>query len=174
MTNEHAKSELAAVLDEVQQQMRDIARVQQQRAQLTASATVRKRVTVTVNADGAIIETKFGPGVDELSYSDIAKAVTAAAQQAFTDVARKGQDLMVPLNDRRARLPKMSDLVEGMPDFTAETPERPSVSLAPPDADERRGAIGARESDSSAMEFSDVELVARQRTRDRGVSDSSW
>jgi hypothetical protein len=174
MTNEFAKAELAEVLDEVQQQMRGIARVQQQRAQLTASATVRRRVTVTVNADGTIIETKFGPGIEELGFSEIAKAVTAAAQQACAEVARKGQELMMPLHDRRARLPKMSDLIDGMPDFTAEIPPRPTVSLAPPEAEERRIAVGAAEDSSPAMEFSNVEEVGHERTRDRGVTDSGW
>ncbi|MEU0503989.1 YbaB/EbfC family nucleoid-associated protein [Nocardia sp. NPDC005998] len=171
MTNEFAKAEMAAVLDEVQQQFRAIAKVQQQRAELTASATVRKRITVTVNADGTIIETKFASDIDELSYSEIAKAVTEAAQQATAEVMRKAQELMTPLHDRRARLPKLSDLIEGMPDLSAEMPKAPTVSLAPPNAEERR-AFAA--DDRAPMEFSNVEFVSRQPGADRGVTDSSW
>ncbi|WP_330252258.1 YbaB/EbfC family nucleoid-associated protein [Nocardia sp. NBC_00565] len=171
MANEFAKAEMAAVLDEVQQQFRAIAQVQQQRAELIASATVRKRVTVTVNADGTIVETKFASDIDELSYGEIAKAVTEAAQKATAEVTRKAQELMMPLHDRRARLPKLSDLVEGMPDLSTEMPMAPKVSLAPPNADERRAAAAQ---DSAPMEFSDVEVVSRQSGADRGVTDSSW
>lgn len=171
MTNEFAKAEMAAVLDEVQQQFRAIAQVQQQRAELTASATVRKRITVTVNADGTIIETKFGSGIEELSYGEIAKAVTEAAQKATAEVTRKAQELMTPLHDRRARLPKLSDLIEGMPDLSAEMPKAPKVSLAPPNSEERRSVS---DDDAAPMEFSNVEVVSRQSATDRGVTDSSW
>ncbi|MFE9326894.1 YbaB/EbfC family nucleoid-associated protein [Nocardia sp. NPDC052278] len=171
MTNEFAKAEMAAVLDEVQQQFRAIAQVQQQRAELTASATVRKRITVTVNADGTIIETKFGSGIDELSYGEIAKAVTEAAQKATAEVMRKAQELMTPLHDRRARLPKLSDLIEGMPDLSSEMPKAPKVSLAPPNSEERQTVS---DNDGAPMEFSNVEVVSRQSATDRGVTDSSW
>ncbi|MGK8511909.1 hypothetical protein ACRS5S_29100 [Nocardia asiatica] len=56
MTNEQAKADLADILDGVQEQMRIIARLQQERAELTGRATVRgKRVTVVVNADNAVM-----------------------------------------------------------------------------------------------------------------------
>ncbi|MFI9506323.1 YbaB/EbfC family nucleoid-associated protein [Nocardia sp. NPDC052566] len=165
MTNDFAKAELASVLSEVKQQFRSIAQVQQARVQLTASATVRKRVTVTVNAEGTIIETKFGSGIEELSFPEIARAVTAAAQQASAEVARKNQELMAPLHDRRARLPKLSELIDGLPDFGAEAPKSPPVPLLP------TGAAGD-ENDSTAMEFRDVEAMVPNH--DRGVTDSVW
>lgn len=168
MTNEYAKAELASVLEEVQQQFRSIAQIQQARVELTASATVRKRVTVTVNADGTIIETKFGPGIEELSFSDIAKAVTEAAQQASTELSRKTKELMAPLEERRARLPKISDLVEGMPDFSAQRPVAPPVPLAPPDAREQR----AEDDLAPPMEFDNVEVLVPERNP--GVTNSDW
>ncbi|WP_378737195.1 YbaB/EbfC family nucleoid-associated protein [Nocardia brasiliensis] len=169
MTNEYAKTELASVWEEVQQQFRSIAQIQQERAQLTASATVRKRVTVTVNADGTIIETKFGPRIEELNFTEIAEAVTAAAQQACAELARKTQDLMAPLHERRARLPRVSDLIEGMPDFSAQQPVEPEVSLAPPGSAERQDAA---DNDSAAREFSNVEAYTPDLGR--GVTQSSW
>jgi DNA-binding protein YbaB len=169
MTNNFAKAELATVLEEVQQQFRSIGRIQQERAQLTGSATIRKRVTVTVNADGTIIETKFGPGIEELTFGEIAKAVTAAAQQATAEVNRKSQELMAPLQERRARLPKLSDLVEGMSDITAMKPTAPPATLVPPESGDRSGDA---DEDSAAMEFSNVEALGSGR--DGGVTDSSW
>ncbi|WP_067860973.1 YbaB/EbfC family nucleoid-associated protein [Nocardia shimofusensis] len=171
MTNEFAKAEMLSVLDEVQQQMRVIARVQRDRAQLTATATIRKQVTVTVNADGVVIETKFGSAIEELTYPEIAKAVTDAAQQAAADVSRRGQELMSTLRDRRARLPKLSDLVEGMPDLGAAIPVAPVVSTAPPSARER--STTESDEESKALRFTDVEAVDPVE-RDRGVTDSGW
>ncbi|WP_228810921.1 YbaB/EbfC family DNA-binding protein [Nocardia farcinica] len=170
MSNEYAKAEMLSVLDEVRQQMRMIGRLQQERSRLVASATVRKQVTVTVNADGVVIETRFGSGIEDLGYPEIAKAVTEAAQQAAAEVARRGQDLLAPLQDRRARLPKISDLVEGMPDLNAEIPAPPPVSTAPPAA-RQRSVVD--DGDSSALRFEDVEAIDPAR-RDRGVTDSGW
>ncbi|QLY31850.1 YbaB/EbfC family nucleoid-associated protein [Nocardia huaxiensis] len=170
MPNERAKAEMHAVLEEVQEQMRQVARIQQERVQLTASVTVRKRVTVTVNADGTVIETKFGSGIADLSYAEIARAVTEAAQGASAEVARKGAELMQPFQERRSRLPKLSDLVEGMPDFGAMMPAAPPVSTAPLNSAER---VAELENVSGAPEFEDVE-VRPGRGRDGGVTDSGW
>ncbi|MEU2034665.1 YbaB/EbfC family nucleoid-associated protein [Nocardia amamiensis] len=175
MTNELAKAEMASLLEEVQEQLRTVAKVQQERAQLIGSASVRgKRVTVFVNADGTVIETKFGPGIEDLSYAEIAKAITEAAQAAAVDVARKGQQLMTPLHDRRARLPKLSDLIEGMPDFTRQIPQPPKASTAPPDAAERQVRAAGPDDGSTAMRFSNVEAYDHDGSTDRGVTDSSW
>ncbi|WP_167472146.1 YbaB/EbfC family nucleoid-associated protein [Nocardia arthritidis] len=167
MTSDFGRLDTAAVLEQVQEQMRQIARVQRERVQLTASATVRKRVTVTVNADGMIIETKFAPGIEDLSFGEIAKAVTAAAQQATAEVARKGQELMAPLQERRSRLPKLSDLLEDMPDLDALRPEAPPVPTTPPHAE-------VEEPEGAPMEFDDVDTTFRTRADDRGVTDSGW
>ncbi|MEV0684051.1 YbaB/EbfC family nucleoid-associated protein [Nocardia sp. NPDC050378] len=135
MTNEHAKAQMEDILETVQQQLRKIGQVQQDRAKLVASATVRKRVTVTVNADYKVIETKFASDVDDLTYTEIAKAVTEAAQQAAAEVARKTRELMAPVQTERARLPKLTELVEGIGDFTI--PQPVEASLEPPNSPER-------------------------------------
>ncbi|MBF6327541.1 YbaB/EbfC family nucleoid-associated protein [Nocardia transvalensis] len=154
---------MASILDDVQQQLRTIARIQQERTRLLATVTVRRRVTVTVNAEGTVVETRFGPDIEDLSYPEIAAAFTEAAQRAAAEVARKGRELMMPLHDQRARLPRLSDLIEGMPDF--DMPSAPPVSTAPPS--ERRG-------DAEAGRFTDVEAVEPVGERGRGITDSSW
>ncbi|MFE3542337.1 YbaB/EbfC family nucleoid-associated protein [Nocardia sp. NPDC059177] len=135
MANEHAKAQMADILETVQEQMRAIAQVQQDRAKIVASATVRKRVTVTVNADYKVIETKFTPDIDDLTYTEIAKAVTDAAQQAAAEVARRTQEMMAPLQRERTRLPKITELVDDMDGFAI--PEPVEASLAPPNDPER-------------------------------------
>lgn len=164
MTNEHAKAEMSAVLDGVREQLRTIARLKRERTQLMAAATVRKRVTVTVNADGVVIETRLAPGYEELTATELAKAFTEAAQQAAAEAARKSRELLMPLHDQRARLPKLTDLIEGMPDLDAEMPAPPPVSTAAPGSAERE----------RAPRFADVEVAPRAGERGRGVTDSSW
>ncbi|MFC4124722.1 YbaB/EbfC family nucleoid-associated protein [Nocardia rhizosphaerae] len=135
MTNEQAKEQLAEILDGVQSQMRAIAQVQQERARIVASATVRKRVTVSVNADFKVIETKFSADIDDLTYPEIARAVTEAAQQACAEIARRTAVMMAPIQEGHARLPRLNDLVGDMPDLRV--PEAVEASLAPPNDPER-------------------------------------
>ncbi|MEU4312607.1 YbaB/EbfC family nucleoid-associated protein [Nocardia sp. NPDC024068] len=162
MTNEQAKADLAAIMDGVQEQMRTIARIQQQRAELTASATARgKKVTVTVNADNTVIDVKFGDDIDELSYSEIAKAVIEAAQRACKEVADKTTDLMAPLDTQRTRMPKLTDLVAGLTDI-----EIPGVV---PAATGRPDTLGRQN-------FPDGSGAPASSDKGRGgsVTDSSW
>ncbi|MGW4355130.1 YbaB/EbfC family nucleoid-associated protein [Nocardia sp. NPDC004582] len=162
MVNERAKADFSDILDDFRDQMRTITQLQQQRAAITASASVRgKRVTVTVNADGTVIETKFASDIDDLDYHEIAKAVTEAAQQASAEVARRSREIMAPVSQNRNRLPRLSELVPDMPDLSEalRIPEPPVVSTAPPKAPERRAA----EPDSD-----------ESRRNHGGATDSGW
>ncbi|WP_278264901.1 YbaB/EbfC family nucleoid-associated protein [Nocardia sp. AG03] len=159
MTNEHAKAQLADILDGVQAQMRAIAQVQQERARIVATATVRKRVTVSVNADFKVIETKFGADIGDLTYPEIARAVTEAAQQACAEITRRTAAMMSPLQDNHARLPKITDMVEDMPDLMV--PQPVEASMAPPHAPERQ---------VDAPEAAQYEAP----TRPGSATDSSW
>lgn len=138
MANEFAKAQMADVMAAFDDQMAVIADLQRRRSQLIASGTARgKRVTVTVNADGTVIETKFTADVSDLSYSELARAMTEAAQQAVAELTRTRTELMRPLTDARARMPKLTEIVEGMPNLTPRIPKAPEVSLAPPNSPER-------------------------------------
>ncbi|MEU1523123.1 YbaB/EbfC family nucleoid-associated protein [Nocardia rhamnosiphila] len=166
MTNEQAKAELAAIMDGVQEQMRTIARIQQQRAELTASATARgKKVTVTVNADNTVIDVKFSADIDELSYSEIAKAVVEATQRAVRQVSEKTTDLMSPLEIQRSRMPKLSDLVEGLADI--EIPDPVAASTERPATAARRQVFDGSGPPPGRNEPDDTR-------RGRSVTDSSW
>lgn len=175
MTNQGNDGDAESIIDAFQDQMRAIAKVQQERVALTASATSRdKTVTVTVNANGVVIETKFFSGIDQLSYERIARTVTETAQQAADEVARKNSELTAPLAENRARLPKLSEVIDGMPDFDTEIPTEPPVSTAPPDAPER---TADPEDAADEMVFTDVEEYDHNGESGRralGVTDSSW
>ncbi|MRH92853.1 YbaB/EbfC family DNA-binding protein [Nocardia sp. SYP-A9097] len=141
--NERARTDLSDILEGFADQMRTITQLQRERAALTATATVRqKRVTVTVNAEGTVIETKFGSDIADLDYPEIAKAITEAAQQAAAEVAQRGREVLAPVSQNQNRLPKLADLVPGMPDLSRELriPEPPVVSTAPPKSPERTAA----------------------------------
>ncbi|WP_330183407.1 YbaB/EbfC family nucleoid-associated protein [Nocardia sp. NBC_01503] len=151
--NERARNDLSDILEGFADQMRTITQLQRERAALTATATVRqKRVTVTVNAEGTVIETKFSADIEDLDYPEIAKAVTEAAQQAAAEVARRGREVLAPVSQNRNRLPKLADLVPGMPDLSRElrVPEPPVVSTAPPKSPERTAAQPIPEPDPAA------------------------
>ncbi|MRH88623.1 YbaB/EbfC family DNA-binding protein [Nocardia sp. SYP-A9097] len=165
MANEFMKGELASMIDEFQAQMSALTEVHQQRAQLTATGTaLQKRVTVTVNADYVVIETRF-VDTEDLTHDELAKAVTEAAQEAATELARKSAELMNPLHERRGRMPKMSDLIEGLPNLDDQLPELIPASLAPPNSPERQRH-------NPGMVFTDVEEL--DDLRPSRISADDW
>jgi hypothetical protein len=119
-----------------------------------------KRISVAVNAEGTVIEVRFAADIDDLDYPEIARAVTSAAQQAAADAARQCRELLAPIQARRARILKLAELVEGMPDLSAEFSFPPVVSTVPPER---------RVFDGSALHYTDVEEQKRH-----GVMDSGW
>ncbi|MQY23130.1 YbaB/EbfC family nucleoid-associated protein [Nocardia macrotermitis] len=167
MANEFAMAQLADVRAAFQDQMALIADLQLRRTQLTATGTSRgKRVTVTVNADGTVIETKFNGSISDLTNAELARAVTTAAQEAAAELARKSRELMAPLQEMRGRFPKVHEIVEGMPDLTSQRPVVPEVSLAPPNSPERRNT------ETAAAPFEHAEQLPPQRGG--GVTETGW
>jgi hypothetical protein len=93
-------TELIGAVSGLLEQLTDMRSTQ---AALTASATVEHgRITVVVDATGAIIETVYAEGIDELSYGQIARATVQAAQAAAAAVARKHTALLAPIEGMRA------------------------------------------------------------------------
>ncbi|MBU3064869.1 YbaB/EbfC family nucleoid-associated protein [Nocardia sp. NEAU-G5] len=85
-----ADNEFDSAMADFRAQVADITRLRQERAQLTATATAaQRRVSVTVNADGIAVDVRFSGAIDDLSYEEIAQAVTEASRQAVADVARQ-------------------------------------------------------------------------------------
>lgn len=164
MTNEQAKAEFAAIMGGVREQIRTIARIQQHRAELTATGTARgKKVRVTVNADNAVTEVKFADDVDELSYSDLAKAIVEATQRACKEITSKTTDLMAPLETQKARLPKLSELVEGLEELEIPGP----VSAFAGRSSETEHPHAA---DGSGLSFTGADGSGRGGS----VTDSGW
>ncbi|MFG1794411.1 YbaB/EbfC family nucleoid-associated protein [Nocardia sp. NPDC049149] len=132
MTNERLKADAAMLMDALNDQLAGIAEMQKKRMQLIGTASVcDKRIHVTVNATGVLIDTRFADDIGDLTFDEIAAAMTEAVQAAAADVERKGQELREPLLDRKARLPKLSELVEGVPELGTPAPLTPPAAAAP-------------------------------------------
>ncbi|MQY22492.1 YbaB/EbfC family nucleoid-associated protein [Nocardia macrotermitis] len=85
-------------LDRFEDRLEQIARLKAERTQLTGTGTAeRRRVTVTVNADGIAIDIKFSTDITDLDYDEIATAITEASRKAVTDVADKTTALFAPI-----------------------------------------------------------------------------
>jgi len=135
MSNERLAADMATMLDGLQDQFRGIAELQRQRSLLTATASVSdQRIQVTVNADGMVVATKFSDDISDLDYDEIADYVTAAAQAATEGVLRRGRELMQPLIERKSRLPRLSEFIEGAPDLEDVIPVAPPPPKEPPTA----------------------------------------
>ncbi|WP_084534937.1 YbaB/EbfC family nucleoid-associated protein [Nocardia yamanashiensis] len=160
----------ASILEGFQEQMRAIAEASRKRAQLTASASAANgRITVTVNADGIVIATRLSADADSLTLDEIAAAVTSAAQKAAADVGRQAQELLRPLRDERSRMPKLSELFDGMPDLQTQAPVIPPASLAPPKS--RR----VTESVELGPEFRNaVDYDKWRRDNEGGATNPGW
>ncbi|MEU1208341.1 YbaB/EbfC family nucleoid-associated protein [Nocardia sp. NPDC005825] len=135
MSNEHAKADMARLLDEMREQVREVARIQGERARITGRATVRKRVTVTTDANGMVTEVRFGSEIADLSYPEIADACSRAASAAAADAARQVRELMAGFQHQRSGLAALSDLIPGAPDIRSVLP--PLTGELPPQQDSR-------------------------------------
>ncbi|MFB8277354.1 YbaB/EbfC family nucleoid-associated protein [Nocardia colli] len=139
MANERLKADAAMMLEALHEQMLGIAKIQRDRSRLTATATAcDKRITVTVNADGILIDTKFADDIGDLTHTEIAEAMTEVVQEAARRVTQQAGLLMEPLRERKSQLPKLSDLIEDAPDLGSAMPVAPPASFAPPNSPERR------------------------------------
>ncbi len=142
------------VMDAVGAGMRSIERMQQQRALLTATATAGEgRVTVTVNANGVVVETRFDDDIADLTYDEIATAITEATQQAAAQITDRVAELMAYARREQAQIPMLSELLPGVLDVMRMFPPAPVVSTAPP-SESNRVENSPR---ASAMEFADVQ-----------------
>ncbi|GAB4583208.1 YbaB/EbfC family nucleoid-associated protein [Nocardia sp. IFM 10818] len=136
MAWERSRGEADSYVEGFTEQIRALAETTRKRAQLTGSGSAANGlITVTVNADNVVIATKVSADAEDLTLDEIAAAVTAAAQHAAADVARKTEEFFRPLNEKRAKMPKLSELFEDMPDL--EQVPLPKPSLAPPNSRER-------------------------------------
>ncbi len=131
MDNDAARHELIDALALVQEQMADLAAAEAARSELYSTAsTADGTVTVTVDADGVVIETVVDETyLDDHDLADLGSYLTAAAQNAIGGVERKVSELFAPLAQRRTEMPALSDIVAGAPDIRELLSTRVQVRL---------------------------------------------
>jgi DNA-binding protein YbaB len=119
MSNDAARHDLDDVLARVHQQMAALSEVRNKQAAMTATAAVADgTVEVTVDARGTVIKTLVDETyLDDYEFAELGDHVTAAAQAAARDLQQRMAALMVPLNEQRAALPSLSDILPGAPDL---------------------------------------------------------
>ncbi|MRH89362.1 hypothetical protein GFY24_18230 [Nocardia sp. SYP-A9097] len=104
--------EFSAAVDNFHAKIAEVARLQAECAQLMATGTAeRRRVRVTVNADGIAIDIKFAADIGDLSYDEIAAAVSAASRAAVLEVAERRKQLMAPAGIGTTAAPKLNDIL---------------------------------------------------------------
>ncbi|NKY54966.1 YbaB/EbfC family nucleoid-associated protein [Nocardia flavorosea] len=181
------RSEMEAVLSGLHEQVRRVAEIEQQRAELTVTvATPDMRVTVTVDAQGHLTDLRFSSDISTLSYEDIAAAVISTARRAVVEVGERSAELFEPLNEHRAVMPGLSELFEGFPDV--ELPFDPSAAPVaavnhPDVADQEIVPVATTslvsvdvDEDDLVMEYEDaVELGTDSADADNAaVTDRGW
>ncbi|WP_327101028.1 YbaB/EbfC family nucleoid-associated protein [Nocardia vinacea] len=187
MRNRRARDELAEMLEAVRGRMAGISDFEQQRLALTATATALDgAVSVTVDANGRLVETSFADDVRGMAPDKLGPAVTAAAQAAADDLVRQTEELRAPLLREREKLPTMSDLIAGLPDIGAELPGRSRVSAAAEPTDDQQAMVPPARpvsevfadsgEESVPVQMPDVEDPDEVRRAGSGseVSDSGW
>lgn len=104
--------DFAKVVTDFQAKMADLTRIQEERTQLVGVGTAsRRRVRVTVNADGIAVDITFAGDIGALGFAEIAAAVTEASRAAVLDVAGKSTALMGATILEQQAPPPMDDLL---------------------------------------------------------------
>ncbi|MEV6139620.1 YbaB/EbfC family nucleoid-associated protein [Nocardia sp. NPDC051990] len=148
---------LAEVMEGMREQIDALKRAQEQRADMVVTGSAASGlVTVALNADGAILETRFAPGVADLTRRRLAEAVTAAIRDAQAEVARRNAELFEPVLGARLRQPKLADLMPDLPDIDRLLPKAPPVRTRMP-----------VHGDSEQWEFADA-VTLREAASQRG------
>ena len=123
MSEQPAGERLATTIAGFAQHLDRVKQAQEQRAHLIVEAhSARRRVTVQVNADGALVDLRFSRDIDDLSYPEIAKAVLTAAKEAAAKAAGQAQELIAPVRERPAGMPTIAELIDRIPELRDQLP----------------------------------------------------
>lgn len=162
-----------ALMQDLRTQMEAISSAARKRAELTASASVESgRITVTVNADGVLIDVDFSTDIEDLDYKQIAKAVVTATQEAAATVQREAAATIAAVADPGRRSRTLSDMLEGMPDIQDMLPESGPAPMTSPEERRRAAEAAAAGEVRPVMEFTDVEQPEELRRGD--ISARDW
>jgi len=119
MDNDSIRNEFGQVLALVQEQMRDLSDIQQQRSVMTATATAADgMVEVTLNAARTVVKTVVDEAyLDDHELAELGAHVTNAAQAAARQMDQRSEALLAPMNERRKAVSDIAGNVIDLPGF---------------------------------------------------------
>ncbi|WP_197376633.1 YbaB/EbfC family nucleoid-associated protein [Mycolicibacterium baixiangningiae] len=119
MSNDSIRNDFGQVLALVQEQMRDLSNIQQQRSTMMAKATAADgMVEVTVNAQRTVVKTVVDESyLEDHEFTDLGGHITSAAQAAVRQLDKRSEALLAPMNERRKAVSEISGNVIGLPGF---------------------------------------------------------
>jgi DNA-binding protein YbaB len=121
MREDHARERLSTAIDGFAEHLERVTQAQQQRAQIVVGAhAAGNRVTVQVNADGALVGLRFSDDISDLDYDEIATAVLTAAREAAATAAERVRKLIAPVQQRPAAIPTIAELIDDIPGLRAQ------------------------------------------------------
>ncbi|MGW5386506.1 hypothetical protein [Nocardia sp. NPDC003963] len=169
MADELTAGQLTELLDVIKGGIASIRQANEQAAALTATVSeARGQVAVSVNAEGVVTDVEFGDAIDQFGYGEIARAVCTAAQAAAVEVRNKRAAVMARLDEKQARMPKLSEFLPGMPDVLDMISPAPVVPTTPPSA-----AVEDATDVDAPMGFTEVEPWDHDRSPNRsGIIDA--
>jgi len=120
MSDDHAWERLSTMIDGFAEHLERVKQVQEQRAQNIVEAhAAGNRVTVKVNADGALVDLRFSDDINGLDYDEIVAAVLTAAREAAAMAAGRVRKLIAPVQERPAAIPTIAELIDDIPELRA-------------------------------------------------------
>ena len=123
MSEDHAREHLSTIIDGFAEHLERVKQAQEQRAQIVVEAHAAcNRVTVQVNADGALVDLRFSEDINDLDYDEIAAAVLTAAREAADTAANRVRKLIAPVQQRPSTIPTIAELIEDIPELRARVP----------------------------------------------------
>jgi DNA-binding protein YbaB len=137
MTNDTARHDFAEVLALVQDQMRDLAQLQEKRRLLTATAyAADNTVEVTVDAQRTVTKVVIDESyLEDFEFADLGELIAGAAREAAEDVERQGAALLAPMTERRGEISALSGAILDVPEFPEALANLTSIApVAPSDA----------------------------------------
>jgi DNA-binding protein YbaB len=119
VSNDSIRNDFGQVLALVQEQMRDLSNIQQQRSTMMAMATAADgMVEVTVNAQRTVVKTVVDESyLEDHEFAELGGHITSAAQAAVRQLDKRSEALLAPMNERRKAVSEISGNVIGLPGF---------------------------------------------------------
>jgi DNA-binding protein YbaB len=119
MANEALRGQVNELLQSVHDYAQEVERAREQRDRLLVTAdTAGNRVSVTVDAEGFVVDVRFADDANELTLDEIAAAVRTAARDAAVTAKQEAAEIM-----RAVPMPPgmlgFSEILPGLPDFDA-------------------------------------------------------